>query len=150
MFCVSISLVLKPEVYSRGIYNKTVIEILGGFFALYLIALIYSLFQIYLRKYAFLIADDFFIDNSRYESLGKIDWKNINEVQKIKKNSLQLNLNKNVIENSNMNLIQKFLSIMKNWNYKDSIIVSTTLTQISRDKLLDEILNVLQNQKNYS
>ena len=134
---------------TTSMHCLNLLRIIGVFYSFYFIAITYSLFKIYSRKYAFIIANDFFIDNSRYESFGKIQWININEVRTIKKNLIQFKLSKDVTGNNNLNLFQKFLSFMNNWNYKDDIIISTTFTQINRDELLDEILKKLQNQKNY-
>lgn len=148
MLIVSLSFVFKPEIYTRELSNNILIKILGALGIIHHLALTYTLFQIYSRKYAFLISDNFFIDNSRYESLGKIEWKNINSIQRISGNCIQIYLDYNILQNCNVNLLKKYLLFMKNWNYKNSIIISCTLTEYTCEKLFYEITCAIENQKN--
>ena len=79
------------------------------------------------------------IDNSRYESFGKIEWKKISKIQRIEKYSIELFLNKSVFEDRKINLLKKFLLFMGNWNYKKSIIISSVALDCSVEELYEEI-----------
>ena len=88
----------------------------------------------------------FIIDNSRYESLGKIEWQNISKIERIKKKSIEIFVNESVFKNRKLNLIKKFLMFMGNWNYKKSIIISSALLDCSIEELYE---NITKSYKSY-
>jgi hypothetical protein len=148
MLLISIFFVLKSEIFIRNVFMKTIhIQILGTIGIMYFSFLFYSLLRLFPRKYALIVSDEYLIDHSRYESFGKIEWKNISKIQKIKKESIELYLNKSVFQNRKMNLLEIFLVFMHNWNFKKSIIISSALMECSIEELFNEITFAYQNHK---
>jgi hypothetical protein len=68
------------------------IQIIGIIGFVYFPLLIFSFLKIIKRKYAILITEEFIIDNSKYESIGNIEWKSISEIKRLKKKSIELNI----------------------------------------------------------
>lgn len=134
MFSVSIYFLINPEIFLRNVFMR--VEHIQTIGIVYFSVLLYSFLKILPRKYAIQITDDFLIDNSKYESLGKIKWKDISEIQKLKKRNIELILIKDMPK---INLLKKFLSIMHNWNYKKSILISSALIDCSIDDLFETI-----------
>ncbi|WAC02902.1 hypothetical protein N7U66_04985 [Lacinutrix neustonica] len=115
------------------------IQIIGIIGIAYFSTLLYSFLRILPRKYAILISDDFLIDNSKYESLGKIRWCDISEIQRFKKNNIELTLNKTVFKTKKRNLLKRFLTFMHNWNYKKNILISSALIDCNLEELFETI-----------
>ena len=140
MLFFSIYFLLEPEKFITNVFTKKEkFQILGTLGVFLYSASIFSLLKIFTRKYAIQITDKFLIDNSRYESFGKIEWKKISKIQRIEKYSIELFLNKSVFEDRKINLLKKFLLFMGNWNYKKSIIISSVALDCSVEELYEEI-----------
>ncbi len=144
---ISVSFILSPENYIRNIFStQRGIRTLGTVGVLFFSSMLYAYVAILPRKYSIQITDDFLIDNSKYESLGKIEWKDIAKVERIKKYSIKLTLNKSVFKSKKINLFKRFLRYMTNWDYKNSIIISSALSDCTIDELFN---NILENHKKY-
>ena len=142
MLCFSITFVAYPEMYVRNVFMREKnIQVFGLIGILYFSGLVYSFLLILPRKYAFIISDDFLIDNSKYESLGKIKWTDISEVKKLKKNNIELSLKVDLYRNEQRNFLKRFLTFMHSWNYKKRILISSALTESSIEVLFKEIKN---------
>lgn len=147
MLFLSFNFLFEPEKFITNIFtSKEKFQIIGIIGIFLFSASIFSLLKILSRKYAIQITDDFLIDNSKYESFGKIDWKNISKTQRIKKYSIEIFLNESVFKDREINLLKKFLLFMYNWNYKKSIIISSAVLNCSIEELYKEIN--LAHQKN--
>ncbi len=143
---VSISFLLKPDIFIRNVFMKALhVQIIGAIGIIYFSALLYSYIRMLSRKNAIIITQEFLIDNSKYESLGEIKWSNISEIKKLKKRSIEIHLKTEI--SKNRNLIKKFLSFMNNWNYKNSIVISSALLDCSNEELLDTMKMAYQNFK---
>ena len=143
----SISFLLKPEIYIRNVFATTLrIQIIGVIGVLYFLPLIYSLVRIFPRKYAIRITDEFLIDKSKYESLGKIKWSEISKVQRFKKRNIQVFLKTDLTTNKS-NLLKRHLRFMHNWNNKKSILISSALLDCSIDELFETISASHKNNK---
>ena len=141
LFLSSFYFLLKPEFFIRNVFTKVIIiQILGVIGMIYFLALFYSILNLFSRKYAIIITDEFLIDNSKYESFGKVDWNTILRIEKFKKKSIQIFVDENVIKNQKMNILENFLVLMHNWNYKRSIIISNALLDCSIEQLYEEII----------
>ncbi len=136
----SISFLLNPENYIRNIFTTArSIRTLGIIGILYFSSMLHSFFILLPRKYSIQITEEFLIDNSRYESLGKIKWRDITKIERVKKHSIKLTLNKSVFTIKKINLLKRFLLFMNNWDYKDSIIISSALSNCSIEELFENI-----------
>ena len=140
MLLASIYFLINPELFLRNVFMKVIhIQTLGIIGILYFSVLLFSFFIILRRKNAIQITEEFLIDNSKYESLGKIKWKDISEIQRFKKNNIKLILNKNVFNTKKRNLLKRFLTFMHNWNYQKSILISNALIDCSIEELFETI-----------
>lgn len=140
MLLVSIYFLVNPELFLRNVFMKVQhIQALGIIGIIYYSALLFSFFKILRRKYAIQITADYLIDNSKYESLGKIKWTDITKIQTLKKKSIEVFVQKDLFKTKKRNWLKKFLAIMSNWNYKESIIISSALMDISREELFEII-----------
>jgi len=148
MFATSISFLLTPEIYLRNVFSTVrKIQIIGTIIFIYSSALLYSLVRISTRKYAIRITDEFLIDNSKYESLGEIKWKDIFKIQRLKKNNIEVFLNPTVFKTKKSNLLKRFLRFMHNWNYKKSILISSAALDCSIEELFKIISTAYKNNK---
>ena len=139
---LSFSFLLNSDIYIRNIFmTGKGIQVIGIIGIIYYSSLLYSFFKISLRKHAILITEDFLIDNSKYESLGKIKWRDISKIQRFKKNNIELFLNTNAFKSEKSNLLKRILRFMHNWNYKKSILISNSLLDCSIEELF-EIISV--------
>jgi hypothetical protein len=123
------------------------IQILGIIGVLYFSPLFYSFLKLFSRKNAIKITDEYLIDYSKYESFGKIEWKNISKIQRLKKESIELFINKSFFQNRKMNLLEKFLVLMHNWSYKRSIIISSALIDCNIEELYEDITIAYEKHK---
>ena len=144
----SVYFILKPEIFIRNVFMKILhIQILGIIGIVLFSALFFSILKLYSKKYALCITEEFIFDNSRYESSGKIEWQNISKIERIKKKSIEIFVNESVFQNKKLNLIKKFLMFMGNWNYKKSIIISSTFLDCSIEELYENITKTYQSYK---
>jgi hypothetical protein len=140
MLFFSFNFLLEPDKFITNVFTKKEKFQIFGIIGVFLFsASIFSSLKILKRKYAIQITDEFLIDNSKYESFGKIEWKNISKIQRIEKYSIELFLNESVFKDRKINLIKKFLLFMYNWNYKKSIIISSAVLNCSVEELYKEI-----------
>lgn len=148
MLFASISFLINPEIFLRNIFMKVRhVQLLGIIGIVYFSALLFSFFIIIRRKYAIQITDNFLIDNSKYESLGKIKWADITKIQRLKKRSIEVFIKRDIYKTKKRNLLKRFLEIMSNWNYKKSIIISSALTDRSIEDLFEDITRTYRANK---
>ena len=148
MLSILITFLLKPNIFIRNVFMKSEhIQIIGIIGSIYFLTLIFSILKLFPREYAIQITKEFLIDNSKYESLGKIEWGNVSKIKKVKRKSIELFVNKSVLQSRKTNLVKKILVFMNNWNYKKSIIISSALMNCSLEELYDEINLAHQNHK---
>lgn len=148
MLFASILFFIYPEMFLTNVFTKGIyIQTLGAIGILYFSVLLFSFFKIIRRKYAIQITDDFLVDNSKYESLGKINWTDITKTQRLKKRSIEIYLKRDIYKTKNRNLFKRFLAIMSNWNYRKSIIISSALTDQSIEDLFEDITNAYKGYK---
>ena len=140
MLTVSISFLLTPDRFIRNAFMTAEhIQTIGIMGLVYFSTLLFSLVKLLTRKYAILITDEFLVDNSRYESLGKIRWADISNIQRLQKRSIELNLNQGMLKTSNRNLLKRFLNFMHNWKYNKSIVISSALLECGINELYEVI-----------
>ncbi len=148
MLIASIYFLIVPEKFIRNVFMTTEhIQILGILGILNFSTLLYSFLVILPRKYAIIISDDFLIDNSRYESLGKIKWTDISKIEIVKKTNIEISLKVDLYSIEKRNLLKRFLTFMNNWNNKKRILISSALTDSSIDALFEEITNAYRTNK---
>lgn len=151
LLTVSISFILAPENFLRNKYSSTVyIQIIGVFMAVFSVSQIVSYVLILNRTNAIIITDKCLIDRSKYESLGEINWSDISKISRLKKNTIQVHLSEAYLKRNSMNPYKVFLRMMTNWNYKGSIIISSTFLHIGIDELYMVISNTHKKKKNYT
>ncbi|MFC4740313.1 STM3941 family protein [Flavobacterium ponti] len=140
MLIFSFYFLLEPEKFIRNIFTrKETNQILGIMGIILFSSLIFSSLKILPRKYAIRITDEYLIDNSKYESFGKIEWNNISKTQRIKKYSIEIFLNEPVFKDRKIDMFRKYLLFMSNWNYKKSIIISSAILNCDVEELYKEI-----------
>lgn len=148
MLCVSVFFVVNPEVFVRNVFIKIwYIQFIGLAGIVYYLTLLYSFFRILPRKYAIIITDDYLIDNSKYESLGKIRWTDISKIQRLKKRSIEMFLRMDGYKTEKKSFLKRFLSMLHNWNYKKSILISSALMECSVEELFDLIVRTYRLNK---
>ena len=140
MLTFSISIICVPEIYLRNILSTArKIQIIGYIGVIYFTTLLYSFIRILIRKCAVRITEEHLIDNSKYESLGKIKWKDISKIQRFKKRNIEIFIDPKYLKQYKGNLLQKFLRFMHNCNHQNSILISSSLLDCSREELFKKI-----------
>ena len=83
-FMLGICLVRDPDLFIRSRFMTAMhIQILGILNTVLCSQVLCSLITISTRKVALTITNDYLIDNSRFESLGKIYWNDITGIEKV-------------------------------------------------------------------
>lgn len=140
MLLISVWFITEPELFIRNFLMKAKhIQFAGGLGIFYFSLLIFSFVKILHRKIALTITEDFFFDNTSYESLGKIDWKEVSKIKRKKKRNIEVFLNKPIFDKNGINIVKKILLISKNWNYKESILISSALMECSIENLFQSM-----------
>ena len=148
MLGISIWFISEPKIFVRNVFMREWhIILLGVVVLISFLALLYSFLRIISKSYGIIITEEYFIDNSRYEALGKIKWNEVSKIQRIKKTSIQIFFKKNLSERINNNLLKKFLLMMHNWDYKNSIIVSSALLECDINYLEKKLVQAYKKAK---
>lgn len=147
----SVWLIVNPKIFIRNfLMTERHVILLGITGVIFNTSILFSLTKILPRKVALTITDDYFIDMSKYESFGKISWGDVVKIKRIKKRSLQIFLKEPFFEARKVFFIKKFLLFMQNWDYKNSIIISSALLECDIDYLENKILKGYRNYKKNS
>jgi len=145
---ITFYMILNSEKFVSTFFrNKEFIFVVGILgFIYFLILLIARCFILINTEDAFIINEKFMVDNTTYESLGKIKWDDIQSIET--KNTF--NNNKYIeikmksgyrfLEAHKLNFFQRILIFMKNWNYKSTIIISHKFLKIKFQDL-ESIIN---------
>jgi hypothetical protein len=150
MFIVAAIFILKPELFLLNVFTKPYhIVTLGIFSGTYFALLLYSLIHLLSRKSAILITDDYMIDNSRFESIGKIYWSEISGIKRINNRCIEISLKDLSSRFKKISVLKKFLLFMHNWNYKRSIVVSNLWLDCSIEDLENSIGVALKNHSKH-
>lgn len=145
MLLASILFMLNPEIFLRNVFSKeNTVRIIGIVICIYSSCLIFSFVNLLSRKYAVCITDEFLIDNSKYESIGKIKWSDILKIQRLKKRNIKITINETRFKSEMNNPIKRFLRFMHNWDYKNSVLISSALLDCSIQELTENISTALQ------
>ena len=139
---ISIWFINEPEIFIRNfLMKKEHIQIIGFLLFIYSLIMLYSSIILLLRKKeAFIISDSYLIDNSRFESVGKVYLNEIKEVKRIKKHSLKIVLKESIFKSKRLNLLKKIAFVANNGNTKNSIVVSSALLNCDIKTLEKSIL----------
>lgn len=141
MCCISLWFIFEPEVFIRNVFMREWhIILLGVISMLYFLILFYSFLIILSRPFGIIIREEYFIDNSKYEAVGKIMWSEVSKIQSIKKSSIKIFLKIKDIDKLDNNLVKKFLRRMHNWDYKNSIVISSALLNCDINNLEEKFL----------
>jgi hypothetical protein len=99
------------------------------------------------RKIAIVVSDEYIIDNSSFESLGKIYWSEVIGVQVKARGNLK-------IEVSNINLklkkkafLHKILLHIHNLDYRNSVVISSALLSCTFEEFEKSILTAFKNSR---
>ena len=127
------------------------LQICGFYFGvLALSTLFFTIINLYKRKSAIIITENFIRDNSKYDSIGTIYWHDIIDIRRINNNGIEIFVNKTVLRKTNLNYIKKFLLFMNNWNYNKSVIITTAFLDCNTEETFANIYSAYLNNKNYT
>ncbi len=125
--------VYNPDGMTEHMHSKReYTQIIWSLFSVFPFSMMISFIIIFFRQKAIIITEKYLIDYSKYESLGKIKWTDITKIKRVKKTNIQIFLEPTKIKT---NPFKTFLRFMTNWNYKDSILISSTLLDCEIDEL---------------
>lgn len=129
LIVISIWFISNPEIFIRNFLMKEEhIRIIGFLLFLYSLLMFYAFTVLLFRKKeAFIISDCYLIDNSNFGSVGKVYFSEIQTVKRIKKNSLEIILKDPIFNSKRLNILKRIVQMLNNWNYKNSIIISSAL-----------------------
>lgn len=148
LFALSISFLLNAENYLEHFFsNVAPLQTIGGILFIYSSTVLYSLVKIFSRKDAIRITEEYLVDNSKYESLGKIKWRDISKIQRIQKRNIEVFLNPTAYKAEKSNRLKRFLRFMHHWNYSKSMLISSALLDCSREELFEAISEAYEKNK---
>lgn len=146
MLCFSIWLIEDPDLFIRNQWIKAGnIRTLGVVGSIYFALLVCSFISIYPKKIAIIISNEYLIDHSKFESLGKINWCDISSIQRIKKTSLEIRFKESIFKNKKINFFKKVLHFMHNYKPNDTVIISSALLNCSIEELYKSINYAFKN-----
>ena len=134
---LSVWFILEPERFMRNFMSSETKNVVFGIVAsIFFLAGLFSIVMLLPRKCALIIGEEYIIDRSRYEAIGKIRWDEISKIQRLKKKSIQFFFKDGKrIQSPNDNLLKRFLRWSHNWEYKKSIIISSAFLECDIDTL---------------
>lgn len=148
-------LIINPDAFISTIFkNETIIIISGIVGFLYFTCILISRFIfLFKTQIAIQVQNDFFIDHSSYESIGKINWNNVENISlaetKLGKKYIKIHINKNFLNQKfqNSNILKKALIILKNWEFRSEILIFPHFIEIDIDELYDILTQGLNSFK---
>lgn len=149
LIVVSCWFIYNPELFLRNKWMKTYhIQTLGVLGIFYSLLMLWAFVALLVRKKsAFIIADSYLIDHSRFESIGKIRYQEIQHVERIKKHSLTITLNEPLTYWKRLNLLQKVVFLANNWTFSKRIIISAMLLDCDVTVLEKAIVDAMKRQE---
>ena len=149
--CLSIWFIKEPEIFIRNFLMKKEHIQLFGYIAL-ISSLIMTLAYIVLlfrKKEALIISDDYLIDNSKFESAGKIYFSEIKDIKKFKKYNVEIVLKDSIFKLKDLNIFQKIVFLLNNWYSKRYSILITCahILDCDRDKLYSILRKTYEKSK---
>ena len=136
---ISVWFIKEPEKFIRNVFMKKFhVQLLGYLsFTSTLIMTSAYLVLLFRRKTALIIADNYLIDNTKFDSVGRIDFDEIISVQKLNKYNVEIGLKESVLESKKMNVLQKIIYLLTNWYWQRYSIRITCvhIRDCNRDKL---------------
>jgi len=141
----------EPELFIRNfLVKKEHIQLFGYVSFLSGLVMTYAYVRLLFRKKeALIIADDYLIDNSKFESVGKINYNEIKEIKKFRKYNVELVLKDEVLHLKKLNFLQKIVFWLNHW-YSQRFSVFITCAHIrhcNRDQLYDILIASYQKYK---
>jgi hypothetical protein len=141
-FFISCYMFLHPDFFVSKIFKNIYFIKIIGFLVIFisLILLISYTIKLFDNKVGLIITDEFIIDNSVFESVGKIYWYDIKNI-KLEEKYVCLNITKKFEKDyiKRLNLLKKIIIIVKKRNYKSSIMISSVNLDCSNEELVDFI-----------
>lgn len=125
--------------------NKKIVQIPFLIVSIFPFLMLYSFLRILFRKKAIIITKEYLIDNSKYESIGKIKWKDISKITRVKKNNIQIFLNPIRIKTNPLKTFIRFIG--PNCEFRKSILISDTLLDCSIEELYKTISKTYKEYK---
>jgi hypothetical protein len=136
-FKLSLAFILCPDMFVSVLFRNKYILFLIGIISLPIMFL-YSISYLLMyldKKSGMIVTDEYIIDNSQYESLGKIMWKDVKGITKDNKNLVLIMKNKpEYIKKLNLNVFKKTLIFFKNWSYKTTIILNNSTLDCKQEE----------------
>jgi hypothetical protein len=144
----SVLFITEPKIFIRNVFMKEWnIILLGVISSIYFMIQLFSFFYIAMKRNGIIINNEYFIDNSKYEAIGKVKWNEVSNIKRIKKTGIQIFFKENLNKRLDINFIQRFLLIMHNWDYKNSIIISSALLECDVDCLEKNFVKAYKKSK---
>lgn len=144
----SVLFITEPKIFIRNVFMKEWnIILLGVISSIYFMIQLFSFFYIAMKRNGIIINNEYFIDNSKYEAIGKVKWNEVSNIKRIKKTGIQIFFKENLNKRLDINFIQRFLLIMHNWDYKNSIIISSALLECDVDCLEKNFVEAYKKSK---
>ena len=86
-FAIVLYFIFNPERMMEHLHSKNekLVQIPFLIFSIFSFLMLHSILRILFRKKAIIITKEYLIDNSKYESFGKIKWKDISKIKRVKK-----------------------------------------------------------------
>ena len=127
-----------PDIFIRNRWMTAIhVQILGVLNIVLCGLVLCSLIAISTRKVALIITSEYLIDNSRFESLGKIYWNEITGIEKTKKYSLKISIKDSQSKNKKNNLLKRIVFNIQNSTNRGSIIISSGLLDCDREEIYE-------------
>lgn len=154
---ITVIMISQPEKFVSTLFrNQKLILIFGILGLIYFSLILISRFILLIKgKEAIRVSDEFFIDNSSYESIGEISWKNISEIEMKKTfmgtKYIVIHTKSDFLKYKfeNLNLFKKALIIMKNWDYKSTVIINSNFVGADFTELHKSLIKrLLENHEN--
>lgn len=139
-FAIALYFILSPDEMMEHIHseNKKLVQIQFLIVSIFPFLILHSFLRILFKKKAIIITKEYLIDNSKYESLGKIKWEDISKIKRVKKRNIQIFLNPRKIKTNPLKTFTRFLT---NWEYRNSILITDALLDCTIDELFVVISN---------
>jgi len=148
---ISVWFIKEPEKFIRNVFMKKIhVQLLGYLSFIFTLIMIGAyLVLLFRRKTALIIADNYLIDNTKFDSVGRIDFSEITSVRKFKKYNVEIGLKESVFQLKKMNIFQKIVFLLTNWYWQRYSIRITCvhIRNCNRDQLYDLLTKAINKSK---
>jgi hypothetical protein len=140
--------VIDPKRFIMNVFMKDYHVLIIGYSCGFLSVLkVVSILLIINRKIAIVVSGEYLIDNSSFESLGKIYWSEVIGIQVKDQRNLKIEVSNIDLKLAKKTFLHKILLHIHNLDYQNSVVVSSAHLSCTFEEFEKSILTAFKNSR---